>query len=129
MGNVPVRCISAERTPSDRNVVPASPQYPHIDITLLRYAMKLDSAKTVEAVIQDFLQVKSGHNEKPSSGNAEGAIQHLEQAKAAFAQKSRHWMKLKVRLPDAPKKKKRRTAKLKRMKRAGVHVFASHAVS
>ena len=48
--------------------------------------MKPDSTKTVEAVIQDFLQVKAGHNEKPTSGNAEGAFQHFEQAKAAFAQ-------------------------------------------
>jgi len=51
--------------------------------------MKPDSTKTVEAVIQDFLQVKAGHNEKPSLGNAEGAIQHFEQAKAAFAEKKR----------------------------------------
>ncbi|RJT55861.1 hypothetical protein [Rahnella variigena] len=49
--------------------------------------MKPDSTKTVEAVIQDFLQVKAGHNEKPSSGNAEGDIQHFEQAKAVFAKK------------------------------------------
>ncbi|MFS7249657.1 capsid protein [Rahnella rivi] len=51
--------------------------------------MKPDSTKTVEAVIQDVLQVKAGHNEKPSSGNAEGAIQRFEQAKAAFAEKKR----------------------------------------
>ena len=47
--------------------------------------MKPDSTKTVEAVIQDFLQVNAGHNEKPSSGNAEGAIQRFEQAKAALS--------------------------------------------
>lgn len=51
----------------------------------------------------------------------------LSRPKRRLRRKSRHLMKLKVRLRDAPRKKKRRTAKSKITKRAGVRVFASHA--
>ena len=51
----------------------------------------------------------------------------LSRPKRRLLKKNVHLMKLKVRLPDAPRKKKRRTAKSKRTKRAGVRVFASHA--